>query len=815
MKLLIPISVLVFSQLISIHSMQAQQNTQAGISQLIEGRVLNPDKTTPVEYATVLLLSANDSSLVKGATTDSVGNFTIEINDAANARYFISISFIGYATYTGQPFGLPSNHEVLNPIILSENSKELSEVVVQGEKLAVEVKLGKTVVNVDNSAFKTANTALDVLSRSPGVFVSGDGNSLSLKGNTSPTIIIDGKTVPITLDEVKSIPRENIEQIEIIANPTAEYEGDRKAIINIKLKREKTLGMNGSLYLGYGYNRYSQYFTGINGSYKTRKLVFFGRYNYSNNNGFYGFESTRKIDNPSGMTEIALNSRDTYTPIFHQYNAGVDYSLNDRHVLGIMAKGYVSGNNSNFVSETDVRTKKDDQTDFTVTELDTQNQNDVLATNQLINMNYRGTLGDNESQLTADLNYSGYQTQQEQKVRTVSEQTPERPGNQITGNISSDLTLASARLDYSYPLENSGLKLGTKASWVSSADNLDFDTLVNDQWTDDVRRSNQFDYKERILAGYFLYSHQFEKFEMQLGLRVEDTKTEGYSLTLNNTVNRHYARWLPSVLTQYKINNDHSMNLEYTRRLSRPNFRDLNPFTFYLDPFTYTEGNPFLLPTDIHKTSLAYNYREWATSVAYRHESDIISQMPFQDEETNITRFTRVNLDRLDAIAWDLWIPLQITRWYKLRPYMVATYNQYQSGYLTSSFNRSRITYQTSIYNSFLLPKDFTVSLSFYYRSPSIENFVDMKSIYSISAGLNKKLWNGKGNLNINFNDIFYTLIERRSVAFENINLTSIQERGTQSLNVRLSYRFGRSTFNKRDRETGSSDEEKRVKPSY
>jgi hypothetical protein len=187
---------------------------------MVEGRILDGRNSSPIAFATVMLLNAFDSTLAKGAISDTSGVFKIEKISSGNYR--IKISYIGYQNFDGTNFTLNTEnpYKLFGNISLNITDQILNEVVVQGEKPPVERKVGKVIVNPSNSVFKTSNTALDVLSRSPGLIVNGQGG-ITMQGNTTPVVTIDGKTVPLTTEEIKNIPAGDIDEIEIISNPSS------------------------------------------------------------------------------------------------------------------------------------------------------------------------------------------------------------------------------------------------------------------------------------------------------------------------------------------------------------------------------------------------------------------------------------------------------------------------------------------------------------------------------------------------------------------------------------------------------------------
>jgi hypothetical protein len=794
-----------------LYSQDAISKNHSPSSFMVEGRILDGRNSSPIAFATVMLLNAFDSTLAKGAISDTSGVFKIEKISSGNYR--IKISYIGYQNFDGTNFTLNTEnpYKLFGNISLNITDQILNEVVVQGEKPPVERKVGKVIVNPSNSVFKTSNTALDVLSRSPGLIVNGQGG-ITMQGNTTPVVTIDGKTVPLTTEEIKNIPAGDIDEIEIISNPSANFEGDRNAIINIKLKRDKSLGLNGSAYGEYGRNKYfNQYAAGVSANYKTKKLVLYGRYGFSQYNNFIKADLTRRFTGTEELETLHSNSRINTHPINHQVNLGLDYFLGKKSSVGFLIRANQLTENNNTNSNTSIQRENESANSLL---LDTKNENDIESANRSINLNYRGTLNDKGSELRVDLDYAGYKNKQDQLLNTIYS-FPDVLNNSLRGSFSSDLDIRSIKVDYILPFSKSGdLNIGFKSNWINTRNDMLFDTLIDNKWDYDEKRSNKFSYDENTIAGYVTYNKEIDKVSLILGLRVENTRTTGNSLTLSEVAKRNYTRWLPSLHLNYKINTKSILELSFIRKLARPGFRDLNPFIFYIDPYTYTEGNPFLLPKDINKSSISYSYKEYSTSLSYIVETNLFSQMPEQNEQTKVTKFTRVNLGRSDFVTLDLWIPVKITQWWKVQNYFIVSYNRYQSRYLEGSFDKDVVAYNITNTNTFSLPQKVNLQVRFNYESPNVSTFYTQQSQWNLSIGVNRSILKNKGNLTLNMNDIFWTQKDRVSVKYLNMDSKFIQRGSSQYANIRLTYKFGQSTYKRNNKNSGTIDEENRVKTS-
>lgn len=445
----------------------------------LNGVVLDVNQK-PVEFATVAVLPTTDSSMVKGSLTDTTGRF--EISSLNGGTYRLRVTAMGFAPFTSQPITLTNDQPVvdLKTIQLTAESKTLGEVTVKGERPVVERSMGKLVLNVTNSFFKTATNALDVLKRAPGLIVNQEG-AISIKGQYAPVVYIDGKQQPLTADELRGLAASDIEQIEVITNASAQFDGETRAVINIKLKRDKTLGWKSSLYSGYTQNhRYNGGELGGSATYKTRQWAYYGRVGYGLYNNYLEGLGRRVVRGETARTEFNNDELYKWTskPLTYQFSA--DFTPKSAHQLGLMVKG-------NFTSAIDRLTNLNTQTDYTTTAVTTQllqtlNVNESQNQSVAIDLNYKGKLNERGDELTAFADYASYNTRKGQDFRN-DYRSPEgstlRQPMVMRGQFPSTIMIRSFRADYTHPLGKSGrLELGTKWTWTTSDNDLRYDTLA-------------------------------------------------------------------------------------------------------------------------------------------------------------------------------------------------------------------------------------------------------------------------------------------------------------------------------------------------
>lgn len=780
----------------------------------LTGIVLN-ERQQPVEYATVALLQPADSSFVKGGIADSTGCFVLPNLPAGT--YQLRVTALGYRSFRSQSITIETAGTPVDVgrIQLIADSQNLGEVTVKGERPVVERSMGKLTLNVTNSFFKTATNALDVLRRAPGLIVSQDG-SISVKGQYAPVVYIEGKQLPLTAEELRGLAASDIEQIEVINNASAQFDGETRAVINIKLKRDKTLGWKGSLYSGFLQNqRYSGGELGGSATYKTRQWSYYGRLGYATTNDYLLGLGRRVVRSDTTRTEFATDSwfKRTAMPLTYQFSA--DFTPKPAHQFGLLVKG-------NSTRNIDRMTNLNQQQDYRANAVNTQLLQTLNVTqghNQSValDLNYKGTINARGDQLAAFLDYAAYTTQKSQDFRNdylTPEGTVLRSPMVMTGQFPSTIHIRSFRTDYSHSLGKAGkLEAGTKLTWTTTDSDLRYDTLAATGFVFDPSRSNRFLYDETILAAYGQWSGTIGKFDVHAGLRVEDTRSTGNSLTLNEVINRRYFRWLPSLNVQWKLGEAHVLSAGFTRKMRRPAFWELNPFTLYVDPYMYTEGNPFLLPVTNNTADLTYTHRDITVSLNYRLDKDVFVQLPIQDDHTKIVRYTRVNLNTQQRAWFDVAVTHALTPWWKTQHYAQVQYAQTRSAYPTGGQIDSQAW---SSYldgrHTFTVGKGYTIDLSYYYSSPTVDYIYNVASNGSLSLGLQKRVLGGAGNLQLNASDLLNSYRELFYGQFQNLDVWTLQKRNSRQLSIRFTYSFGRSTFTRTNRSSGSVDEENRAR---
>jgi len=500
----------------------------------VDGSVSALEK--PVDAATVSLLKAGDSTLVKMAVSDKAGKF--EVTKLADGKYFVTVSAVGFTRYHSEAFELSSSRPsyTLKEVTLSAVPKSLKEVTVTSKKPLIEQRPGMTILNIDASPTNTGTNALELLEKSPGVSVDNDGN-ISLKGKQGVLVLLDGKPTYMSPTDLaaflKNMQSSNIDQIEIMTNPPAKYDATgNSGIINIKTKKGNIKGMNGTANVGYTQGYYSRFNGGANLNYRNNKLNLFGGLNGGTYEGYNKLTIDRKFYESDKKTIAGSGDQFSNTHFIGNYQsakAGLDYYFSKKDVAGFVVNGNFGVNKQDPYSNSNVR----DGVANILYKLQSHASNSSLYKNLSANANYRHTFDSTGREISADVDYAYYNNRNDNNLNTQSFDAYNiKNGNAVnlTGHIPGNINIYSAKLDYVHPFK-SGLKLesGLKTSFVHTNNQVEYLRNSGNGWSLDSR-SNHFVYDENINAAYTIVSKKIKKWDLTAGMRLENTIAKGHQV---------------------------------------------------------------------------------------------------------------------------------------------------------------------------------------------------------------------------------------------------------------------------------------------
>jgi len=725
-----------------------------------------------VNAATIMLFRAKDSVLVKTEVTNTTGVY--EFRQVKPGNYFTRTSVVNMQPTSSAVISVKEGETVTAPSIsLKIGNKQLQGVTVTSKKPMIEVKADKTIVNVEGTINAVGNDGLELLRKSPGVMIDKDDN-ISLAGKNGVKIYIDGKPSPLSGTDLssylKSLQSAQIESIEIITNPSAKYEAEGNAgIINIKLKKNLTIGTNGSINAGYNIGVYPKTNFGINLNHRDAKSNTFGSYNFNENMNEFNISLYRTaFDTIFDQHNRILNKNKAS----HNFKTGVDFFLNKKSTVGFVVSGNISDNQTLTEGPMPITYAP---TMTLVKTLYATGDNKTKRTNVNFNGNYRyAVTGGAELNIDADYGFYKLRNDQYQPNDYYNAMGVKYDSNYYHMLSPTDITIASLKADYEQNFKKGRLGYGGKVGFVKTDNDFGRYNVYGYGEVYDTARSNRFEYRENINAGYVNYNTSLKTgWVLQAGVRVEQTSAKGESTgfkkdsttgpyrVYDSVIKRNYVDFFPSFAITYSKNPLNQWGISYSRRIDRPAYQDLNPFEFKLNDYSFMKGNTQLRPqyTNSYSVTNTYKYK-LNTRLTYSHVKDIFSMLPDTTEKSKAF-ITKKNLAKQDVFSLNVSYPFQ-KKWYSFFINLNTFYSRYQSKeFGTGDRNVNIDVYSVSFFmqNSFKLGKGYTAELSGFYNSPSIwQGAFKSSSIYNIDGGVQKTILKGKGTVKVACSDMFNLL---------------------------------------------------------
>jgi iron complex outermembrane receptor protein len=780
--------------------------------------LLKNEQGKPMDYATVSLLRAADSSVVKGTLTNETGAYTFD--RIAAGKYVIKATSLGYQKASSSQFEVSGTLlKVTAPVVtMQTSSRTLQTVTITSSKPLIERKLDRTVMNVENSVLAAGNSALEILERAPGVTIDKDDN-ISLKGKQGVTVMINDKLTYMSAAQLTTMLRSTdgstIQSIEIITNPSSKYDASgNSGIINIKLKKNKQSGTNGTLTAGAAYGKNFRDNATLSLNHKQGNLNVFATLSRGDIKRENNIDIDRVIDSANTSTYFKQHTKMLNSVHYNNYRIGADYSTSTKNTLGFVVNGdytneYNDNTSTTFLGRTPAA---NDSYQNTLTDLKQTYRN--IA----VNLNDRWQIDTTGQELSIDLDYSKFHNNSNAFYDTYYF----RPDGSnlsaptfLRNQTPSEITIYTQKADYTLPL-NKSLKLeaGVKFSSVKTDNDLQAQIYNGTEFINDVTRTNRFIYDEKVSAGYVNLGKTYKNTSIQAGLRAENTSSTGDLITENQQVKRSYLNFFPSLFINHTLSDKHEVGISYSRRIDRPNYDNLNPFRYYLDQYTYEQGNPFLKPQYTNAFELSYTYNKTINvTLGYSKTTDVSAEVLLTDTLSKATYQTRVNLQTQNSYNININSPYTIAKWWTGNVNFNGFYQEFKSdSLLGGTLNNGKAAFTVRATQTFLFGKGFKAELTGNYQSPLTYSIFDIKAQYSADAGISRSFLSKKLNVKVAVSDIFNTRRNNVSTHFQSVNLDIRQKNETRLGRLTLTYNFGNTKIKMREHRTGSDDEKGRVK---
>jgi outer membrane receptor protein involved in Fe transport len=784
----------------------------------LTGKIVD-EKTVPVSFAIVRVLNYPDTTVVKSVSTNIEGEFAID--QLKSGEYLLSISIVGFKSKKTDHFSI--NDDLKLPTIsIESSSKQLKEVSVQGKKPFIEHQIDKTVLNVENSIIATGGTALEVLEKAPGVQIDRQNDQIKLNNKNGVTVMIDGKSNFLSGADITTLlsnmSSDQISTIELITNPSAKYDAAGNAgIINIKLKRNKAYGTNGTVSVNTGQGIMPDspsdlYRAGVNLNLNHRqgKWNIFGNGAVARKAQFNNTFLTRSTLSEGLASSLTQNFDRKNKGIGFQGKLGADYYASEKTVFGVMLDANTVNTKLTNFSNTNINAVQNGASNLSYILQDANSSSPVG--NLTANFNIKHDFDKKGKSLTFDVDYSGFSNKKDENFLANYLNGGGTSTNKTTlrNNTDAEINVYAAKTDFTLPLsKTTKFEAGLKSSYVLTNNDFISEQLIGGVWQNDLGKSNNFVYKENINAIYGSFSKEWEVWQIQLGLRAEHTHSNGTSVTDQKEVDRNYLSIFPTVFVNQKISENHNIRYSYGRRVDRPNYQQLNPFVFYMDPLAVDQGNPYLKPQFTDNYQISYSYKQASFSLSYSNTRDMITQISKQDDATRVISVIRQNLGRFQNYSADLNFPVKVTKWWNIQNNVSVYYSKFNDGNIEgAAFSSGKAAVNLFTSNSFTLPQNFSIEISAWLNSPRV-NGVEQTTIYqgALNAGIQKTLMDKKLKLRLNMDDILLTNHWEGKLVYQNINMNVVNRYTSRRANFSISYNFGNQNVKSaRSRNTATDD---------
>lgn len=802
-----------FVYILALANLNGQHASLKGSLSDSEGRALS--------YGNIVLFNALDSSLVKAELSGDEGDFRFD--KLSQGSYFLKSSYLGFETLAIQPFQLEANTEKdLGQLRLQDRSTLLAQTVVSAKRAILEVKPDRTVFNVEGTINNMGSDAVALLRKAPGVTVDNNDN-ISVLGRSGVLIYVDGKRVPLVGQDLSSylqnLQAEQIDRIEIISNPGAKYEAQGNAgIIDIRLKKDRNFGTNGSLNASYIQGRYAKTNLSGNANYRNKNLYFFGNAGIGQWKGFHRMEF-QSYQNDIYLNEynLGINNRD-----YANYRVGMDYTLKPQHTIGFLAGGNFSQADNKGINQIEI--SKQSQILSIDSILTANTFADQSRPSQNYNLNYKFEEGQKRS-LNVDIDYGQFdngnkRNQTNNYFAPDGQDLLSKTGSSF--NTPSVIRIFTAKSDFESDWQNGKLSLGAKFSQVHSDNQFYVYTDLDQKGPIDARRSNTFEYSEKVMAAYLNYNKRInETWQYAAGLRMEHTQIRGDLTAMlpelqEPPVVSDYVDFFPSIGVNWNPESNHRFQLNYGRRINRPDYHVLNPFVNQLSQLSYEKGNAFLAPEIVNNIDITYTRsQQYNFKLAYSLTTDQITRLIGPDEQDPRASFiTWANLAKQQNFSFSASLPFQfgkdISSYWNLSAAHIHNMADYGDGAVVDI---KAFTYNIYQQLSLPIPLGWRAELSGSFSGPGVWGGVFVyKTSWNLDFGIQKKLLGDKLQIKLSATDIFYKSGWNGKSSFDGLVSYGKGNWDSRRLNLNLSYRFGNDQIKSSKRQAGLENEADRAR---
>jgi len=767
-------------------------------SQNIKGHIENENQEPIFESS--IEINENKSIFY----SDKEGNFSIE----GISKFPVSIT-IKKTDYQDYEITLEEN-EFLNIILKKDTVKSIESVTIKANKPLLKRKIDRLEFNIDKTPLQNLN-AWDILKNTPNILVKNE--ELSVRGNSQIIVTINDKKTLMTQEQLKQLLENtdgnNVSSVEVITNPPAKYEAQGGAVINIKMKQNVLSGYKGRISTRYTQATYAKGLIGTSQSYNADKWQLTGNYNFVT--GDYVRYNFDVVTFDKDKTRWESNMvRKTHAHEQHVYNFSGQYAVDSLSTIQFGFDGYnAPNNNGHYNVPTNIYNTENNQLQSYYLTSNKKRQYDNSFNSYLV---YDKKFGNHN--LTWTNNSSTKRFKENQDVATLLnfDGQPES-NNRFANNSIQDISLYATQLDYRYSNDKFTLESGLKYSFVKNKNDLDFFDGTTGTLIPDLTKSNLFNYKENIFAGYISSEYKWKKWEMKAGLRSETTliKTNSDNPVVENKTTR--TGLFPTFYLMYNLKEDQQLGFSYGKRIDRPNYDFLNPSKSYYNLYSYFQGDAYLKSTIIHNLSLTYTVKDWNFEAYYSYIKDPSMEISVQNPQTFETVYNYTNIDHGQNLGANFSKSFSIKPYWKLNLFGMGEFQEnYFMGTDKILYKNDVFFYNANVSTQITLDKAKTwdLNVSYVYNSKTIQGSFDISSSQRTNIIVNKKMFDKKLEAGLVFNDIFRTDKNTISTRYADQNQYFKDYRDTQYVMINLKYNFGNQKV--KDAKAGrKTDEQNRL----
>lgn len=783
-------------------------NSSIAQSIKITGTVNDNISKQVLPNATVTIKNINDNNFHTSAVTNNKGSFLINV--PKTGIYKIEVSYLGYQNNIQDSVLIDEQHTGISAFYMLLAGKDLKTVTVAAAKKPfITMGANKITLNVAQSAIAAGGNAYDVLKNAPGILEQND--ALNFRGK-SINVLINGRPSNLSGEDLKNMlsnmQASGIEKIEILPNPSAKYDATGGSVVNIVLVKNKLFGTNYFLTTTMGTGKNLRGGTGLDINHRAKNMNVFGGYNFNHNQQYYQTNSTRYLGNGT----ISADEYDIRERNNHAYKLGVDYDISKHSSFGGLINGYVNYRNR-YVTNISVL-HFDGNTSDSASKVFTKGK--AVFTNPSLNLYYKTTLDTTGKELTINADYLNYNktwyddfTNRYYDNKGMEYVKPDY----LKDNSPASINVYALTADLVMPTKKARWEAGIKISYTVTDNDVSWEYNNGISWFIDTGKTNYFIYKENVNAAYLNYIRTVKKWDLQAGLRVEQTNTKGNSVTAGRVDKKNYASIFPFVEALYKKNAKNELSISYRKSIQRFGFDYVNPFIIYKNQYAYSSGNPNLQPQVNHQFSISYSLQQ-STHIGIEYAHAIKSLGISFYAQNNITVTGYANFKSSDVVYAYLNYSKKLFSLWQMNAYLYSGYFNYNVNTTTyiQKQNNNKPFFGLQVSNNLSFKKGFSVECSISYRSSLVSGIFKTNSYYTADIGINKSILKSKINLKLSVSDILNTQKANSRVDYQGVNMMSNSKTESRFLNLSLKYNFGNKNIRaKREKQSKISEIKNRI----